>query len=37
VDVIIATLRLQFKDAINIAMTYMMFKSNNQVTNIRLT
>jgi hypothetical protein len=36
VDVIIATFRLQFKDAINIAMTYMMLKSNNQITNIGL-
>jgi hypothetical protein len=32
-DVIIATLGLQFKDIINIAMPCMMLESSNQVTN----
>jgi len=33
-DIIIAIIRLQFKDAINIAMPWMMLERNNQVTNV---
>jgi hypothetical protein len=34
-DVIISTLRLQFKDVINVTTTWTMFEKNNKITNVR--
>jgi hypothetical protein len=36
-NVVIPTLGLQFKDAINIATSYMMFERSNKVTNVGRT
>jgi hypothetical protein len=36
-DVVMSTLRLQFKDAINVPTTWMMLERSNQVTNVGKT